>query len=71
MEKKCSHSPRSGKVLIYRYSFPIIGILGPRQSGKTTLAKNTFAELPYVNLEELAGVIKNFIPRNVYIELHL
>jgi len=32
-------------------SFPIIGILGPRQSGKTTLAKNIFPDYQYVNLE--------------------
>lgn len=33
--------------------FPVIGILGPRQSGKTTLAKALFPEYKYVNLEEL------------------
>lgn len=31
--------------------FPIIGILGPRQSGKTTLAKKIFPAYQYVNLE--------------------
>lgn len=33
--------------------YPIIGITGPRQSGKTTLAKLIFSELPYVSLENL------------------
>lgn len=33
--------------------FPVVGILGPRQSGKTTLAKNIFPKFKYVNLEEL------------------
>lgn len=33
--------------------FPVLGILGPRQSGKTTLAKSLFSEHKYVNLEEL------------------
>lgn len=33
--------------------FPIIGITGPRQSGKTTLAKLLFPDLPYVSLENL------------------
>lgn len=31
--------------------YPIVTITGPRQSGKTTLAKATFTEKPYVNLE--------------------
>ena len=33
--------------------FPVVAITGPRQSGKTTLARQTFSELPYVNLEDL------------------
>jgi len=32
--------------------FPIISIIGPRQSGKTTLVKYTFPEKSYVSLEE-------------------
>lgn len=32
--------------------FPIVTITGPRQSGKTTLAKKIFANKPYVSLEE-------------------
>lgn len=32
--------------------FPVIGILGPRQSGKTTIAKALFPDHKYVNLEE-------------------
>ena len=35
---------------LYRY-FPVISLNGPRQSGKSTLLKNTFPKLPYVNLE--------------------
>lgn len=31
--------------------YPIITITGPRQSGKTTLARKIFPEKPYVNLE--------------------
>jgi len=31
--------------------YPIVGITGPRQSGKTTLAQYVFPELPYVSLE--------------------
>jgi len=31
--------------------FPVITITGPRQSGKTTLCKNLFPDMPYINLE--------------------
>jgi predicted AAA+ superfamily ATPase len=31
--------------------FPVVAITGPRQSGKTTLAKAVFADKPYVSLE--------------------
>jgi predicted AAA+ superfamily ATPase len=31
--------------------FPIVALTGPRQSGKTTLAKAVFADKPYVSLE--------------------
>lgn len=33
--------------------YPILAITGPRQSGKTTLAKATFAEKRYISLEDL------------------
>jgi predicted AAA+ superfamily ATPase len=33
--------------------FPVITISGPRQSGKTTLAKKLFALHQYVSLEDL------------------
>jgi predicted AAA+ superfamily ATPase len=32
--------------------FPIVGITGPRQSGKTTLAHHVFNNMPYVSLED-------------------
>ncbi|MEI8102884.1 MAG: AAA family ATPase [Chlorobium sp.] len=35
-------------------TFPIIAITGPRQSGKTTMAKAVFAEKPYITLEDPA-----------------
>ena len=31
--------------------FPVITITGPRQSGKTTLCKNLFPDIPYINME--------------------
>jgi uncharacterized protein len=35
---------------LYGY-YPVIVVTGPRQSGKTTLVKSQFPELPYFNLE--------------------
>lgn len=32
--------------------FPVIAITGPRQSGKTTLARSTFPDKPYLTLED-------------------
>ena len=32
--------------------YPVIAITGPRQSGKTTLARHCFDNMPYVNLED-------------------
>jgi uncharacterized protein len=31
--------------------YPVVTIMGPRQSGKTTLCRTAFADKPYVNLE--------------------
>ena len=44
-----------GLKLIELFSkFPAIAILGPRQSGKTTIAKEIFPHLKYINLEDLS-----------------
>jgi len=42
----------SSKVLDYAKQYPIVTITGPRQSGKTTLAKHLFPQKPYVSLED-------------------
>src|SRR5689334_8121382 len=33
--------------------FPVVAVMGPRQSGKTTLVKQTFAHYTYVTMEDL------------------
>ena len=39
-------------LLLRRFEqYPIVTVTGPRQSGKTTLCRATFPDLPYVNLE--------------------
>ncbi len=45
---------RSAQKTILRLSkgFPIVGITGPRQSGKTTLARHVFPDKPYFSLED-------------------
>lgn len=42
----------SSKALSLAKKFPIIVVIGPRQSGKSTLVKHLFAQKPYVSLED-------------------
>lgn len=46
--------PRTLSETLHRLaqSFPVVAITGPRQSGKTTLARAVFADKPYVSLED-------------------
>ena len=41
------------KILDEYLKFPVVAILGPRQSGKTTLAQNVFKDYVYLSLEDL------------------
>jgi predicted AAA+ superfamily ATPase len=41
----------SDKILQYARQFRSVAIIGPRQSGKTTLARSCFPQKPYVSLE--------------------
>lgn len=45
--------PRDAEKLLRKYSglFRALAVVGPRQSGKTTLVKKTFPKKPYVSLE--------------------
>jgi predicted AAA+ superfamily ATPase len=49
----CYMIPRSAsiKMLQLAGSFKSVALIGPRQSGKTTLVKSLFPDKPYVNLE--------------------
>lgn len=33
-------------------SFPVVAVTGPRQSGKTTLVRELFADKPYLSMED-------------------
>lgn len=48
--------PRQASTTLQRLSlvFPVVALTGPRQSGKTTLARATFPQKPYVSLENPA-----------------
>jgi len=41
-------------ILKYAKQYPIVALVGPRQSGKTTLAKALFPEYKYLSLENLS-----------------
>lgn len=41
------------KLMQLSKSFPIVSLIGPRQSGKTTLAKKVFPDYRYISLEDL------------------
>ena len=46
--------PRAAQATLLRLAqgFPVLALTGPRQSGKTTLARSAFPTLPHVNLED-------------------
>jgi len=41
------------KLQYYATIYPVVSITGPRQAGKTTLAKNTFPDYEYITLEDI------------------
>ena len=47
--------------------FRVLTVTGPRQSGKTTLCKKTFAEYKYINLEDETVVAELSINRKDYL----
>ncbi len=47
----------SSKIKYLAKKFPAVGLLGPRQSGKTTLAKELFPKKPYISFENQDNVL--------------
>ena len=45
---------RKAEIALQRLAsqFPIVGITGPRQSGKSTLAKMTFPQKKYISFDD-------------------
>lgn len=43
----------AGKIIDLHEKYPVIALTGARQTGKTTLLKSIFNDLPYINLEDL------------------
>jgi predicted AAA+ superfamily ATPase len=54
----------SEKLLALSKKFPVVAVLGPRQSGKTTLAKEVFPNHKYLSLEDFAT--QEFAKRDPY-----
>ncbi|MFA6527052.1 MAG: ATP-binding protein [Candidatus Babeliales bacterium] len=50
--------------------FPVVAILGPRQSGKTTLAKKIFAQHAYVSLEDVDKRTAAIEDPRTFLQLH-
>lgn len=71
--------PRETESIInkLRKQFPVITLTGPRQSGKTTLLKSIYTDIPYVSLEDIdvrnaalndpRGFLNNF-PKGVVLD---
>lgn len=51
---KTAYISRAAETSVKRLatSFPVLGITGPRQAGKTTLARHAFPDKPYISLED-------------------
>lgn len=41
------------KIISLRKQFPVLSLTGPRQTGKTTLLKSIYTDLPYITLEDI------------------
>jgi len=50
--------------------FPVVAILGPRQSGKTTLAKKIFEKHSYVSLEDIDKRMAALEDPRTFLQLH-
>jgi len=41
------------KIIDLRAKFPVLSLTGPRQTGKTTLLRSIYKDIPYVTLEDI------------------
>ena len=48
--------------------YPVVTILGPRQAGKTTLARSVFPDRAYYSLDRICGSSPNPIPGDFWQE---
>lgn len=55
MRSICNMIPReiASVIVKVRKQFPVITLTGPRQSGKTTLLRSIYTDIPYVSLEDI------------------
>lgn len=52
MDKKYIPRLAEGTAIELAKGFPIVSVMGPRQSGKTTMVRRVFGDRPYVSLED-------------------
>ena len=58
----------AAKIKYLATKFPVVGLLGPRQSGKTTLAKALFSRKPYVSFENQDTVLLSVRDPRAFLE---
>lgn len=46
----------SEAIMRYQQTFPVVGVTGPRQSGKTTLLKSLFPDYQYVTFDDFRNI---------------
>ncbi len=57
-----------GELLESAREYPVVTILGPRQAGKTTLARSVFPDRAYYSLDRICGSSPNPIPGDFWQE---
>jgi uncharacterized protein len=55
-KKKYTHRVAEATILRYLKAFPVVGVTGPRQSGKSTLLQNLLPDYKYVTFDDFRNV---------------